>query len=128
MITLGTLLIQNGLTIPASVQLKDAPIMNRWIVVQKGADLLKLKEEISSAGWHYFYMSAIDQTVLGRDRTKCILDALKGLTGKMQLRNCNSIQIDAVLTHSLLGIPYSKVCAHCCHIQEGFLFAGTTGQ
>ena len=76
-----------------------------------GIDLLKLKEEISRVGWHYFYMGAIDQTVPGRDRTKCILGALKGLTAKMQLKNCNSIQIDDVLTHSFLGIPYGEgVC------------------
>lgn len=125
MITPGTLLIQDGTTIPEFAQLQGAPIMNGWIVVQNG-DLLKLKDEIIRAGWHYFYMGAIDQTVPGRDRTKCILGALKGLTAKMQLKNCNSIQIDDVLTHSFLGIPYSKVRAHCCHIQEDFLFAGTS--
>jgi hypothetical protein len=127
MITPGTFLIQKGAILPESVQLKGDPITNSWSTVGSGAELRRFKAELSAAGWHYFYMGAIKQTVFGGDRAKCILNALNGLATKMHRERCNSMQIDDIAAHSFLGIPYTSVSAHCCHIQTGIRFAGTTG-
>jgi hypothetical protein len=126
MITPGTFLIQKGTILPESAQLKGDAITNDWSTVGSGAELRRFKAELSAAGWHYFYMRAIKQTVFGNGRPKCILTALNGLTTKMHLERCNSMQIDDIAAHSFLGIPYTSVSAHCCHIQTGMLFAGTT--
>jgi hypothetical protein len=126
MITPGTFLIQKGTILPESVQLKGDPTTNDWSTVGSGAEFRRFQAELSAAGWHYFYMRAIKQTVFGGDRAKCILNVLNGLATKMHRERCNSMRIDDIAAHSFLGIPYTSMSAHCCHIQTGMLFAGTT--
>jgi len=71
-------------------------------------------------------MGAVKQTVIGSLGAKRIASAMKGITAKMRLNNCNSLQIDAITPQSWLGIPYLSVTAHCCHIQRGVIFAPRT--
>ena len=123
MIRSGTLLIQKGTKFPASVLLKGDPTTNEWTAVESGAELLQLKAELANAGWNYFYMGAVKQIVIGSGPER-VFSAIEGITAKMRLNDCNSLQIDAITTHSLLGIHYMRVSAHYCHIQEGVIFAG----
>ena len=125
MIRSGTLLIQKGVELPKSIALKGDPATNEWTLVESGTDLLQLKAALASAGWNYFYMGTVKQTVFGRD-LKRLASALTGISAKMRLNHCNSLQIDAITPHSLLGIHYLSVSAHFCHIQEGVIFTGTT--
>jgi hypothetical protein len=117
------LLIRKGTILPASILLKSSATNHNFSAVQGGAELLQLKAELAQAGWNYFYMGALKQTVFGRGR-KRIASAMNGLAAKMRLNNCNSLQIDAITPHSVLGFPYLSVSAHCCHIQKGVIFAG----
>lgn len=125
MIESGTLLIRKGAVLPASILLKSSVTNDSFSAVQGGAELLQLKAELAQAGWDYFYMGAVKQTVFGRG-PKRLASAMKGVTAKMRLNKCNSLQIDAITPHSVLGIPYLSVSAHCCHIQQGVIFAGET--
>src|SRR3954447_9701900 len=126
MIRPGTLLVQKGTTLPTSIVLRSEPTTNGWSAFERGAELLQLKAELSNAGWSYFYMGAVKQTVIGSLGAKRIASAMKGITAKMRLNNCNSLQIDAITPQSWLGIPYLSVTAHCCHIQRGVIFAPRT--
>jgi hypothetical protein len=119
----GTLLIQKGTTLPDSILFQGDATANDWSTVEGGAELLHLKKEIAAAGWNYFYMGAVKQTVFGRG-PKRTASAIKGLTAKMRLNKCNSLQIDAIAQHSWLRIPYLSVSAHCCHIQKDVIFTG----
>ncbi len=123
MIQSGTLLIRKGTILPASILLKSSATNDNFSAVQGGAELLQLKAELAQAGWNYFYMGAVKQTVFGRG-PKRIASAMNGVAAKMGLNKCNSLQIDAITPHSVLGIPCLSVSAHCCHIQEGLMFAG----
>ena len=123
MIQPGTLLIHKGTILPASILLKSSVTTDSLSAVQGGAELLQLKAELAQAGWNYFYMGAVKQTVLGRG-PKRIASAMNGVADKMRLNQCNSLQVDAITPHSVLGIPYLSVSAHCCHIQQGVIFAG----
>ena len=125
MIQSGTLLIRKGTILPASILLKSSVTKDGFSAVQGGAELLQLKAELAQAGWTYFYMGAVKQTVFGSG-PKRIASAMKGVAAKMRLNQCNSLQIDAITPHSVLGIPYLSVSAHCCHIQQGVIFAGET--
>jgi len=125
MIQSGTLLIRKGAVLPASILLKSSVTNDSFSAVQGGAELLQLKAALAQAGWDYFYMGAVKQTVFGRG-PKRLASAMKGVTAKMRLNKCNSLQIDAITPHSVLGIPYLSVSAHCCHIQQGVIFAGET--
>jgi|SRR4051794_1200019 len=119
----GTLLIRTGTTLPASILLTSSVTNDGFSAVQGRAELLQLKAELTKAGWNWFYMGAVKQTVFGSG-PKRIASAMKGVTAKMRLNKCNSLQIDAITPHSVLGIPYLSVSAHCCHIQQGVIFAG----
>lgn len=123
MIRSGTLLIQKGTILPTSILLKDDPATNGWTAVESGAELLQLKAELAGAGWNYFYMGAVKQTVFGSG-PKRLASAMKGMTEKVRLNDCNSLQIDAITSHSFFGVPYLSMSAHCCHIQKGVIFAG----
>jgi hypothetical protein len=122
MIQPGTLLVQKGTTLPSSIVLRSEPTTNDWNAFEKGAELLQLKAELSSAGWSYFYMGAVKQTAFGSPGAKRLASAMKGVSAKMRLNSCNSLQIDAITPRSWLGIPYLSVTAHCCHIQQGVIF------
>ena len=123
MIQSGTLLIRKGTILPPSILLKSSVTNDSFSAVQCGAELIQLKAELAEAGWNYFYMGAVKQTVFGSG-PKRISSAMKGVTAKMRLNKCNSLQIDAITPHSVLGIPCLSVSAHCCHIQQGVIFAG----
>ena len=123
MILSGTLLIQKGTKLPSSVRLKGDPGSNEWTAVNSGAELLRFRAELANAGWNYFYMGEVKQTVMGSGRER-VFSAIEALTVKMRLNHCNSLQIDAITAHSLLGMAYTKVSGHCCHMQEGVIFAG----
>src|SRR3954447_9620730 len=123
MIQSGTLLIRKGAVLPASILLKSSVTNDSFSAVQGGAELLQLKAELAQAGWDYFYMGAVKQTVFGTG-PKRIASAMNGVAAKMRLNKCNSLQIDAITPHSVLGISYLTVSAHCCHIQQGVVFAG----
>jgi hypothetical protein len=123
MIQPGTLLTRKGTTLPSSILLHSSVTDEGFSAVQGGAELLHLKAELAQAGWNYFYMGAVKQTVFGRG-PKRIASAMNGVAAKMRLNQCNSLQVDAITPHSVLGIPYLSVSAHCCHIQQGVTFAG----
>jgi hypothetical protein len=85
MIRAGTLLIEKGTKLPSSIALKGDPSANEWTAVESGPELLQLKADLAVAGWNYFYMGAVTQTVLGRS-PKRIASALEGVTAKMHLK------------------------------------------
>src|SRR5206468_2443913 len=102
MIQPGTLLIRKGTILPSSMLLKSSVTNDGFSAVQGGAELLQLKAELAQAGWNYFYMGAVEQTVFGKG-PKRIASAMNGVAAKMQLKKCNSLQIDAITPHSVLG-------------------------
>jgi hypothetical protein len=124
MITPGTLLIQAGTILPESIQLKNDLTANGWTAVRSSAGVRQLKADLRAAGWNYFYMAVVKQRGFGRDSAKRMVSAMKRVTAKMRLENCNSVQIDEIAAHSFWGIPYLRVSAHCFHIQKGIIFAG----
>ncbi len=126
MITPGTFLIQKGTILPESVHFQGGVITNGWSMVEGGAAFRRFKAELSAAGWHYFYMGTIQQTVFGDDRAHGMSKTLARLTAKMRLEGCNSVQIDNVARYSFFGIPYTCVSVHCCHIQTGMVLGART--
>ena len=50
--------------------------------------------------------------------------ALRQLTAGDGFQNCNCLEIDDVVMHKFLGMPYVTVSAHARHIQKGRFFFG----
>jgi hypothetical protein len=46
---------------------------------------------------------------------------------RLQLQNCNCLEIDAIRAHTFLGVPWISLSAHSRHIQNGSLFISPAG-
>ena len=67
---------------------------------------------------------AVRTTAFGFDRTRMIHSALRRAIISVGQQKCNCLEIDAVTSHSFLGIPYVSVSGHPRHFQKGAVFSG----
>lgn len=125
MITSGTILMEKDALCPPFFHLTDDSSPNAWMSVTHDFTPRAFSEELSAAGWTFFYIaSAMRATAFGFNRAKMIRAALKRIITNVRERKCNSLEIDGVAMHSFLGMPYVSVSAHPRHIQKGLVFAG----
>jgi hypothetical protein len=125
MITSGSILIAGNAPRPPCVQVEDHAFPDGWVSVAHNLPPHELEKDLVAAGWTFFYVaSAIKTTAFGFDRTKMIRAALQRVITSVSLQRCNCLEIDAVSTHSFLGLPYVSMTAHSRHIQKGATFSG----
>jgi hypothetical protein len=124
MLTPGNLFIERDVPRPRCFQVQDDSHRTGWLAVKYDLSPYELDKELSSRGWTFFYMAnVIRKSAMGFDRDKGTAAALKRVMASVREDGCNSLQIQAVETHSFLGIPYVSVSAHPRHIQKGNLFS-----
>jgi hypothetical protein len=127
MIKSGTILIQKDALRPQCFQVEDGSYPDAWMPVTHHLTPRELETELSSEGWTFFYMaSSIRRTAFGFNQARMIHAALERVIAGVKQRKCNCLEIDGVVMHSFLGIPYVTVSAHPRHIQKGILFVGQT--
>jgi hypothetical protein len=68
--------------------------------------------------------NSIRRTAFGFNRASMIAAALKRVITNVRQERCNCLEIDDVVMHSFLGVPYVSVSAHARHIQKGLVFSG----
>ncbi len=125
MIAPKSILIEKDAPHPRCFQLQDDSLPDAWMSVTHNLTPHELEKELSSTGWTFFYMaSGIRRTAFGFDRAKMVEAALKRVIANVRQLRCNCLEIDAVATHSFLGMPYVSVSAHPRHIQKNMLFSG----
>ena len=125
MITSGTILIAGDAPRPPCVQVEDHAFPDAWVSVAHNLPPHELEKDLAAAGWTFFYLaSAVKATAFGFDKTKMIHAALQRVITNVSLQRCNCLEIDAVSTHSFLGLPYVSLTAHPRHIQKGATFSG----
>lgn len=123
MITPGAILIEKGTLLPAPLELENESHASGWMPVANNLDRQQLENELTIAGWTFFYMAGkITTTAFGFDRQKMIHAALKRIITNVKLEKCNCLEIDDVATRSFLGMPYVSVSAHSRHIQKGLVW------
>jgi len=121
----GTTLIESDTLRPQCFHLEAGSYPNAWMSVKHNLTPHELDNELATAGWTFFYMAgALRSIAFGFDRAKMINAALKRVIANVKLQKCNCLEIDAVGTHSFLGLPYVSVSAHPRHIQKGLVFSG----
>jgi hypothetical protein len=129
MIKPGSLFIERNVPRPECFHVADDSHPNAWIVVHYNLTPHELEKELSRFGWTFFYMAnVIRRSAFGFDREKSAYAALKRVITSVREEGCNCLQIEAVETHSFLGIPYISVSAHPRHIQKGAVFSGGAEQ
>jgi hypothetical protein len=126
MITTGTLLLDKGTPIPPFFRVGSERYPNGWTSVTTTTNFQDREKELATAGWTFFYMAGeMKATAYGFDTQKATDVAVGRLMARARQQACNGLEIDEVLTHSFLGMPYVSVTAHTRHIQEGWLFRPT---
>ena len=120
---MGTLLIEEGVVFPDSLQVESEPYSNGWRIV-KGLDGYGLDRTMSQAGWTCFYMAnEISASAVALNGKESLSKAVNQILTKLKLERFNSLEITQVVTKRFLGLPHTTVSAHARHIQESmFLF------
>ncbi len=109
---------------PKCFHVQDDPHHTGWLPVKYDGAAHELDAELSKLGWTFFFMAnVIRKSALAFDRDKGTSAALKRVMVRVREEGSNCLQIEAVETHSFLGIPYVSVSAHPRHIQKGMVFA-----
>ena len=120
----GIILLKEGTLLPESVQLEREQYTSGWTSVTK-SDCRGLDEQLTKAGWTFFYMAGqITTNGFGFDKRRRLLMAVKRAIQSAQSQKCNCLEIDGVTTKSFLGVPYTSVSAHSRHIQDKGVFQG----
>lgn len=129
-ISAGSILVEKNTLLPGSLALEKGATESGWVQFMNNPDRHQVEDKLATAGWAFFLMAGtIRTTAFGFGKLKMIEAALKRLIVSAKRENCNCLEIDAVTTHSFLGMPFVRLSAHSRHIQSGMFFgnrAGTT--
>ncbi len=125
MIQTGTILVENSAARPQCFHVEDEGCPDAWMSVKHELTSQQLEAELSATGWTFFYMAnTIRMTAFGFNRASTVHASLKRVVADVRQRGCNCLQIDDVVTDSLLGVARVTVSAHPRHIQKGMVFSG----
>jgi len=118
----GTILIDEGATLPKAFSLQSAPYSSGWTVVTSSRS--EFEKDINLAGWTFFFLAGnIEATVFGFDKQKAVRTAVDRIITDVKAQDCNCLEITQVTMKSFLGLPYACVSAHSRHVQGSSVFA-----
>jgi hypothetical protein len=124
LITVGDILVQQGIHVPRCLLLATEINLDGWAAVNGTRSTFE--KTIDEEGWIFFFMAGeIKATVFGFDKQTALRAALRRLITNVKTQHCNSIEITGVLGKSFLRIPYVSVSAHARHLQKDRLFSGS---
>jgi hypothetical protein len=120
----GTILIEAGASMPASVLLTGGASASGWKAAGN-LDPSQLDAAIHEAGWTFFFMAGeIKITAFGWDKEQAARRAVERVIRNVESHQCNCVEFNTVAAKSFLGMPYVNVSAHSRHIQKSPAFAG----
>jgi hypothetical protein len=120
----GTILIEAGASMPASVLLDGGASASGWRSAGN-LDLGQLDSAIHEAGWTFFFMAGeIKITAFGWDKEQAARRAVEQVIRNVESHQCNCVEFTTIAAKSFLGMPYVNVSAHSRHIQKSSAFAG----
>ena len=126
MIGPGTILVEETAAQPQCLELEDnSHYATSWVPVKPTHAFQEFEKELRAAGWTFFHMAnAVSAISFGFDRAHMTQVAAQRLIAKVREQRCNCLEVEDVVLHSLLGMPYLRISAHPRHIQQGMVFAG----
>jgi hypothetical protein len=117
-IEVGTILIEDRPLITRSLNLSSQPYLGAWGILTTTDLELRIRE----AGWQFFFLAeAVNARVYGSVSPDSIKRALKQIFSKVRRQDFNCLQVVSIQQRKFLGVPYTTVCVHSRHIQQGFL-------
>jgi hypothetical protein len=118
-VQVGTILIENRPLIMRPLDLKSESYAGTWGVLQSLTSST-LDHKISGAGWTCLFLAGeVKATVFGALAPKSIRRALKQIFAKVQEPDFNCLEVTKIVEDRFWGMPYTTVCAHSRHIQQG---------
>lgn len=118
-VQVGTIFIRNRPLILRTLDLETEPYSGTWDVLHSPRSP-SLDQRIQGTGWNCFFMAAeIKATVLGELAVTTVHKALKKIFARVRNADFNGLEVTKIADHHFLGVPYTTVCAHSRHVQQG---------
>lgn len=121
----GTILIAQGMQVPASIQTEDKAYVQGWQIASR-MDQNGLLHLNRLAGWKLFsFDTKIEMRVFGFDDNKAIREAIRRIVATIRAKSFNCLEIKQVEMRRCLGLPYVLVSAYSWHIQASSAIPAT---
>lgn len=119
LVQVGTIFIQNLPLILRTLDLETEPYSGTWDMLPSPRSP-SLDQRIQGTGWNCFFLAAeVKAIVLGELAVTTVHKALKKIFAKVRNADFNCLEVTKIADHRFLGVPYTTVCAHSRHIQQG---------
>jgi hypothetical protein len=112
----GTIMIEEGITLPESFNLESEPYSKGWRVVTN-FEGHRLDKYLRKIGWTFFYMAApVRVSVLGFGKDRTFRRAFRKIveTGRELKFNC--LEITEAVPKHFLGFEYVYIAGHARNI------------
>jgi hypothetical protein len=117
----GTILIEDRPLITRTLGLESESYSGNWGVLNI-LDGSVLDRKIRRAGWNCFFLAEeVKATVFGSLAAKSIQKALKRIFLKVREQDFNCLEVTGMVESRFFGVPYTTICTHSRHIQQGCL-------
>ncbi len=116
-ISLGTLFIEEGTSLPKSLNMESERYSNGWRSV-KNLTGYELDRKIRERGWTFFNLAQIKASAFGFNKEKAVRRAVDRILANVKSDHFNSLEIRQVAARHFLGLPYVTVSAQARHLQE----------
>ena len=127
-VRIGTVMMQAGTLMPASMRVEAAPYSRTWQMI-KNLDADSLDRQLRTAGWNLFFMAENLQVfVWGRLSEKTLQTAIKRMLGRATLSGFNCLQVTQILAKRFLVFPYIRISGHSRHVQQSAFLKRTKDQ
>jgi hypothetical protein len=114
----GIIFIRDGTPFPPTLPFTTDAFIPNWRIVTSH-NRSTLARSIERCDWYFFYLAGdIRATVLGGNTRKVLRKALKAILAKHGNDHLNSIEITAIVSRRILGIPFTTFTAHSRQIQQ----------
>ena len=122
-IKVGTILIEDGTPLPASLKFESKSYSTGWRSVTS-LDGHELDRQIRAAGWSFFFLAGqVKGSAFGSAVQETARKAIARLVAKSQSQKFNCLQLTRVVAKHFLGFPYVSVSGHWRHIQKSMFLA-----
>ena len=114
----GILIIAEGLSLPASCNVKSQPFSQGWRAVTN-LEGRGLDRRFSAIGWTVFQKAApATVSVLGLGQGRTLRKAFRKIIRRNGSVNFNCVEITKASEKSFMGITYVRMSAHTRNIQQ----------
>lgn len=114
----GTLIIAEGVSLPASCDVKSEPFSQGWRAVTN-LEGRGLDRRFSAIGWTAFQKTApATVSVLGLGQSRTVRKAFRKIVRKSGSVKFNCVEITQARETSFMGITYVRMSAHARNLQQ----------